>query len=121
RALGVANSLPLALRSDGSMYVRSGQIVALGWSQLLVQLSHGTPPMVSWLEAPLMLLHVWSPIVTGRVVIALAGLCTCLLVMACAAQLGGGRLVPLAAWAYALSPYAVFNDRMAMLDGPLAA
>ena len=118
--LRLANNMSLPVYSDESQYVRSGQIAALGPSQWLVQLQHGSPPMLSWLEAPFMSLHLWDAVEAGRFVIALIGALTCLTVMMCAAQLDGGRIVPLAGWAYALCPYAVFNDRVAMLDSPLA-
>jgi 4-amino-4-deoxy-L-arabinose transferase-like glycosyltransferase len=119
--LRLANILTLPVFTDESTWVRSGQFAALGPPHLFLELHYGAPPLFSWLEAPLMRLYPWTPILDGRIVAALVGTCTCILVMACARQLGHGRLIPLAGWAYTLCPYAVFNNRMAMLDGTVAA
>ncbi len=121
-ALRIVNLLVLPVFSDETQYIRAGQLVSLAPKTYAFDaLRLGHPPLFTWLEALVMRVGMGDPVFLGRLTAALLGTATCLLVMACAAELGGDLLIPIAGWAYALCPLAVLNDRMALLDGPMAA
>jgi len=121
-ALRIVNLLALPVFSDETRYIRAGQVVSFApAAHAFDGLRDGYPPLFTWLEALAMRVGMGDPVFLGRLTAALMGTATCLLVMACAAELGGDLLIPIAGWAYALCPLAVLNDRMALLDGPMAA
>jgi 4-amino-4-deoxy-L-arabinose transferase-like glycosyltransferase len=111
--------LGLPIFTDEMAYVRAGQAVARGQS-LLAELHYGHPPLFSWMEAVVTHLTVASPLLAGRLTGALCGFITCLTVMLSAAEFGMSWLISLSGLAYALCPYTVIWDRMALLDGPLS-
>jgi hypothetical protein len=115
----MSHLLGLPIFVDEMDYVRAGQVVANGQS-LLAELHYGHPPLFSWMEG--MVTHVTglSPLLAGRLTSALTGVVTCLTAMLCAAEFALPWLVPLTGLAYALCPYAVMWDRMAILDGALS-
>ena len=121
-ALRIVNLLALPVFSDETRYIREGQVVSFApAAHAFDGLRDGYPPLFTWLEALVMRVGMGDPVFLGRLTAALMGTATCLLVMACAAELGGDLLIPITGWAYALCPLAVLNDRMALLDGPMAA
>jgi 4-amino-4-deoxy-L-arabinose transferase-like glycosyltransferase len=111
--------LGLPIFTDEMAYIRTGDAVARGQA-LLAELHYGHPPLFSWMEAAVSHLVAASPLLAGRLTAGLCGIVTCMAVMLSAAEFGLSWLVPLSGLAYALCPYTVMWDRMALLDGPLA-
>jgi len=137
----------LPLFFDEGVDTRAAQVVGAvpGPATLLTSLQYGAPPLYSWLAAPLTRL-LPDPLLAARLTSALIGTATALAVWAIAhtipspvtrddwtldpnrrstVQLAMGWGVragaPLAAVLYALCPFTLFYNRMALLDGLLAA
>jgi len=139
----------LPLFFDEGVDTRAAQVVGAvpGPATLLTSLQYGAPPLYSWLAAPLTRL-LPDPLLAARLTSALIGTATALAVWAIARTEGaspstasgrgaldrrpqpGGQLAmgwgvraeaPLAAVLYALCPFTLFYNRMALLDGLLAA
>jgi len=121
-ALRVVNLGALPIFYDESEYVHSAAIVAAapdpsGW---LVSLHYGVPPLFSWLAAPLTRIMP-DTLLAARLTSALIGALTLLATWATARLLGGRAVGLVAAALFALCPFAVFYNRMGMLDGLVAA
>ncbi len=113
----------LPLFFDEGVYTRAAQVVGAvpGPATLLTSLNYGAPPLYSWLAAPLTRL-LPDPLLAARLTSALIGTATALAVWAIARAMASSRAEgPLAAVLYALCPFALFYNRMALLDGLLAA
>jgi len=113
----------LPLFFDEGVDTRAAQVVGAvpGPASLLTSLQYGAPPLYSWLAAPLTRL-LPDPLLAARLTSALIGTATALAVWTIAREISSSRAEgPLAAILYALCPFTLFYNRMALLDGLLAA
>ncbi len=120
--LRVVNLGALPIFFDESEYVHSAEIVgaASDPSAWLASLHYGVPPLFSWLAAPLTRI-VPDTLLAARLTSALIGALTLLATWATGRLLGGRTVGLVAAALFALCPFAVFYNRMGMLDGLVAA
>ncbi len=106
------DAIPIA--GDESVYLRWTEII-LHQGQWFISLLDGKQPLQYWLYA----LSWWAwedPLFAGRFVSALAGAGSTLGIWAIARRLGGERAGLLAAFLYAIFPYALLYDRLAYTE-----
>jgi 4-amino-4-deoxy-L-arabinose transferase-like glycosyltransferase len=111
------NSLPIF--ADESIYIHWAQIMRAEPSLRFLPLSDGKQPLFMWAVIPLF--KVFSdPLISGRILSGLCGLGTILGIFL-AAQILFKRtsLSVLAAFIWAILPYSVFFERMALVDSML--
>lgn len=106
--------------ADEAIYVRWAQVMRAEPSLRFLPLSDGKQPLFMWTVMPALKI-ISDPLIAGRVVSVLTGLGTAVGV----AMLGyvlfkSKRVAILSALLYALSPFAVFFDRMALVDSMLS-
>ncbi len=120
-ALRVTNLEALPIFTDEGWYIRPAQIFGASpsFDTWLVSLPYTAPPLFSWLAAPLTRL-VSDPLLAGRLASALSGTVALLGVWGTARVLWGPITGLLAAALWALSPFALFYNRIALLDGLVA-
>ncbi len=78
----------------------------------------GKQPLFMWLAAGAMVFH-QDPLVAGRMVSVVAGLFSTFGMYLAGYWLAGRHVGQVAALLYAVSPFTVIFDRMALVDGPL--
>ena len=105
---------------DEAIYVRWAQVMRAEPSLRFLPLSDGKQPLFMWAVIPFFK-FIADPLIAGRVVSVLTGLGTTAGVAALGYLLFKSRKVALlASLLYALSPFAVFFDRMALVDSMLS-
>lgn len=112
------NLLPVF--ADEAIYVRWAQIMKEEPSLRFLPLSDGKQPLFMWVN--IVMFKIFSdPLVAGRALSAFAGIGTMLGISSLSYLLFRSKNVSLVAAAiYALSPFAVFFDRMALVDSMLS-
>jgi len=90
------------------------------WDGLFVSLRHGVPPLFPWLLAILLGLPM-DPVVAARLLSVLAGAGTLLTLYIAGWRWTSPRAGLIAAMLYIACPFALFTDRIGLLDGLLAA
>jgi 4-amino-4-deoxy-L-arabinose transferase-like glycosyltransferase len=118
--LRFVNLLAFPIFNDEAIYAR--------WIQLSVQYldpfvpltADGKQPLYYWLVAPVTL-FARDPLLALRLTSAAAGVAGIIGVYLAAGRLFDYRTGLIAAWLYAIVPYAVINDRLGLPDGMLAA
>ncbi len=111
------NSLPVF--ADESIYVRWSQVMRVESTLRFLPLSDGKQPLFMWTVIPF-LKFISDPLIAGRAVSALCGLLTVIGVgMAAFILFKNYRLALFAAAIWAVLPYALFFERMALADGML--
>lgn len=121
-ALRVLHLLALPIFFDESEYARAAQIVGAvpGSRTLLTSLHYGAPPFFTWLAAPFT--RLWSdPLLATRLASAAIGTTALPSIWICGRTLWGASAGLLAALLYALCPFVLFYNRLALLDGLVAA
>jgi len=112
------NSLPVFV--DESIYIRWSQVMRAEQTLRFLPLSDGKQPLFMWATMPALKL-ISDPLVAGRAVSAAAGLFTTLGIgLAGFFLFGRLREAITAAGIWAVLPYAVFFDRLALADSLLA-
>lgn len=109
----------LPVFADEAIYIRWSQIMASEPTLRFLPLSDGKQPLYMWV---LMFLvrRLGDPLFTGRLVSALAGIGTLLGVMGVSYLLFNSKKSTLASGLFwALSPFALFFDRLALVDSLL--
>jgi len=105
---------------DEAIYVRWAQVMRAEPTLRFLPLSDGKQPLFMWVTIPMLKLFS-DPLLAGRAVSVLTGLGTTVGVFVLAFVLFKSRKVSfLASLLYALSPFAVFFDRMALVDSMLS-
>ncbi|MFC1649225.1 ArnT family glycosyltransferase [Patescibacteria group bacterium] len=118
--LRLVNLDSLPVFADEAIYVRWAQVMRAEPTLRFVPLSDGKQPLYMWVVIPFQKL-ITDPVVAGRIVSALTGVGTLLGVGVLTFILFRSRNVALVASAfYALSPYTVFYDRVALVDSMLS-
>jgi 4-amino-4-deoxy-L-arabinose transferase-like glycosyltransferase len=106
--------------ADEAIYIRWAQIMRVDPGLRFVPLSDGKQPLFMWIVIPF-LKFISDPLVAGRVVSVIFGLGTTVGVFVLSYIMFNSRKVSLfASLLYALSPFAVFFDRMALVDSMLS-
>lgn len=120
-AVRVVNLGALPIFFDEAGYIRAAQLFGLrpGPATLLASLNYGAPPLFAWLAAPFTLV-ISDPLLAVRVASAVIGTLALPAVWATARSLWGGSTAFLAALLYALAPFVVFYNRLAIIDGLVA-
>ena len=120
-ALRTANLGALPIFFDEAGHMRSAQIVGtLPRPDLwLISLNYGAPPLFSWLAAPFTRL-IPDPLLATRLASAAVGTLGLLIIWAAGRALWGSMPALLAAVLYALCPFVLFYNRIALLDGLVA-
>lgn len=108
------NELPIF--ADEAIYIRWAQVMRVETTLRFLPLSDGKQPLFMWVVIPFMKV-INDPLIAGRVVSAVSGLATLLGVLISSYLLFKSKKVSIiAGMLYALSPYTVFFDRMALVD-----
>jgi len=102
-----------------ALLVRS-YVGARQWNGLFVSLHDGVPPLFPWLLAILLGLPL-DPVVAARLLSVLAGAGTLLTLYIAGWRWTSPRAGLIAALLYIACPFALFTDRIGLLDGLLAA
>ena len=111
------NELPVFV--DEAIYVRWAQVMRVETTLRFLPLSDGKQPLFMWVVIPFMKV-INDPLIAGRAVSALSGLLTLSGVFVAGYLLFNSKKISiLAGLIYVLSPYAVFFDRMALVDSML--
>lgn len=111
------NSLPIF--ADESIYVRWAQVMRAESSLRFLPLSDGKQPLFMWAVIPFFKIFS-DPLIAGRVLSGLCGLATTLGIFFAAQILfKKTSLSVLAAFIWAIIPYSVFFERMALVDSML--
>ena len=121
--LRIADLLSLPIFTDEAIYLHwARDIWALRTREsLLIPIADdGKQPLFMWMAGGVMQL-IKDPLLAGRLVSALVGTITVIAVYLTGRQLAGTRTGLIAALAFAVAPFAVLFDRLALPDGPLSA
>ncbi|MFZ5933165.1 MAG: ArnT family glycosyltransferase [Patescibacteria group bacterium] len=113
------NLLPVF--ADEAIYIRWAQVMRAEPTLRFLPLSDGKQPLFMWLVIPF-LKFLSDPLIAGRFVSVLAGLSTLVGIFLLSINLFKSKKVALlASFLYAISPFGVFFDRMALVDSLLTA
>jgi len=111
-------SLPVFV--DEAIYIRWSQVMKAEPTLRFLPLSDGKQPLFMWVVIPFLKLFS-DPLIAGRAVSILSGLGTIIGIFILAHLLFKSKKVSLlASLLYAVSPYGVFFDRLALVDSLLA-
>lgn len=112
------NSLPVF--ADEAIYIRWAQVMRAEPTLRFLPLSDGKQPLFMWVVIPFFKLFS-DPLLAGRFVSVLTGIGTIFGVFTASYILFGNKKISLlASLIYAVSPFSVFFDRMALTDSMLA-
>ncbi|MDP3994323.1 MAG: glycosyltransferase family 39 protein [bacterium] len=105
---------------DEAIYIRWAQVMKAESTLRFLPLSDGKQPLFMWLVIPF-LKFISDPLFAGRIVSVFSGMLTLVGIFLLSYQLFKSRKVALiSSFLYAISPYAVFFDRMALADSLLS-
>lgn len=105
--------------ADEAIYVRWAQVMRSEPTLRFVSLTDGKTPLYMWLMIPMFKVFP-DPLFAGRLLSVFAGLGTLLGVFVLSSKLFNLRVALWSALVYAITPYTVFFDRMALVDSMLA-
>ncbi len=116
--LSKLNNIPVFV--DEAIYVRWSQVMKTESSLRFIPQTDGKQPLFMWTTIPFFKLSS-DPLIAGRLVSVATGFGTLLGIAYLAAMLFGDPLVTsLSILVYAILPFSVFFDRMALVDSMLA-
>lgn len=113
------NIFSIPIFADEAIYIRWAQVMRAVASLRFLPLSDGKQPLFMWTMIPLLKI-ITDPIIAGRALSILSGLGTLAGVFLLTDKLFGRKPALFAAFLYAISPFTVFFDRMALVDSMLA-
>jgi 4-amino-4-deoxy-L-arabinose transferase-like glycosyltransferase len=114
--LRIYNLTILPVFADEAIYIRWSQVMRAEPTLRFVPLSDGKQPLFMWLSIPFLKLFS-DPVFAGRFTSVLAGMGTLLGIFLLSYSLFKSKKVALiSSFFYALSPFSVFFDRMALVD-----
>ncbi len=112
------NSIPIF--ADEAIYVRWSQVMRAESTLRFLPLSDGKQPLFMWATIPFLKIFKQDPLLAGRVLSGLCGLASILGVGVAAYLIfKNPRQTLLTGAIYAILPYAIFFDRMALADSML--
>lgn len=106
--------------ADEAIYIRWAQVMKAEPTLRFVSLSDGKTPLFMWAMTPLLKV-VKDPLLAGRLLSVLSGSVTLAGVFFLAWRVLNRNAAYWASFFYAICPYTVFFDRMALVDSMLAA
>ena len=106
--------------ADEAIYIRWAQIMRSESTLRFLPLSDGKTPLFMWILMPT-LKFIEDPLYAGRFLSVMSGLVTLLGVFALSWKIFSARVALWSALIYAIVPYTVFFDRMALVDSMLSA
>lgn len=110
----------LPVFADEAIYVRWSQVMRAEQTLRFLPLSDGKQPLFMWMVVPF-LKFIEDPLIAGRIVSVFAGLGTLIGIATISYLLFKNKFVSLiASFAYILSPFTFFFDRMALADSLLS-
>ncbi len=113
------NLFSIPIFADEAIYVRWSQVMRAVASLRFLPLSDGKQPLFMWVTIPF--LKIFSdPMIAGRAVSILSGIGTLVGIFLLTDKLFGKKPALFASLLYAVSPFTVFFDRMALVDSMLA-
>lgn len=105
--------------ADEAIYIRWAQVMRAEETLRFLPLSDGKQPLFMWIVIPF-LKFISDPLVAGRLVSAVCGLVTAIGIFLVTQQIfKSAKLGLIAMGLYIVSPFAVFFDRMALVDSML--
>lgn len=114
------NLLAIPIFADEAIYVRWAQVMRNEPTLRFLPLSDGKQPLFMWTVMGILQFFA-DPLIAGRIVSALSGIVSLIGIFFLAYRLFKSKEgALLAVFLYAVSPYAVFFDRMALVDSMLA-
>lgn len=117
--LRVFNLTLLPVFADEAIYIRWSQIMANESTLRFLPLSDGKQPLYMWILM-FFVRHFSDPLFIGRLLSAVSGIGTLLGIFALSFLLFGSKKVSLvAALIWAISPFGLFFDRLALVDSML--
>jgi 4-amino-4-deoxy-L-arabinose transferase-like glycosyltransferase len=120
--LRLVNLTILPVFVDEAIYVRWTQILSSDPAQRFIPLSDGKQPLFMWVAAPFVKFLTFDPLFATRLVSVLGGFLGMIGIWFAAYELFGNKKVGyLASFLYAVIPFLVFYDRLAVVDGFLTA
>lgn len=119
-ALRLPNLTLQPIFADEAIYIRWAQVIRAEPTLRFVPLSDGKTPLFMWAMVPMFkLIH--DPLLAGRFLSVIAGFFTFLGVFFLSKRVFNTRSAFWASLLYAITPYTVFFDRMALVDSMLSA
>ncbi|MBU1032097.1 glycosyltransferase family 39 protein [Patescibacteria group bacterium] len=106
--------------ADEAIYIRWAQVMRAEPTLRFLPLSDGKTPLFMWAMIPL-LKFINDPLLAGRFLSVISGFFTLLGVFFLSRKIFSTRTAFWASLLYAITPYTVFFDRMALVDSMLAA
>lgn len=119
-ALRLPNLTLQPIFADEAIYIRWAQVMKSEPTLRFLPLSDGKTPLFMWVMMPMFKVFD-DPLYAGRLLSVLSGFVTLLGVFTLGWRVFGVRTAILGAYLYAIVPYTVFFDRMALVDSMLAA
>ena len=114
------NLTAIPVFADEAIYIRWAQVMRAVSSLRFLPLSDGKQPLFMWLVIPF-LKFIHDPLIAGRLVSVLAGLGTMIGVFIASLLLFKKKQIAFfAALLYTITPFTLFFDRMALVDGLLS-
>lgn len=112
------NELPVF--ADEAIYIRWAQVMRAETTLRFLPLSDGKQPLFMWMVIPFLKV-IGDPLVAGRLVSGFAGLASLMgVIIATYILFKSKKASIMAGLLYAISPYMVYFDRMALVDSLLA-
>ncbi len=119
--LRLTNLTILPIFADEAIYIRWSQVIADDPANRFIPLTDGKQPLFMWLTAVLLKLDIFNPLLAGRLVSVLAGFGGMVGTYLIAKRLFSQKVAFWAALLYVITPFLVFYDRLAVVDGLLTA
>ena len=108
--------------ADEAIYVRWSQIIADDPAQRFIPLSDGKQPLFMWIAAPFVKYLSFDPVFAARLVSVLGGFFGMIGIYLVSYELfKNKRAAFLSSFLYAVVPFLIFYDRLAVVDGFLTA
>lgn len=115
------NLFSIPIFADEAIYIRWAQVMKAESTLRFLPLSDGKQPLFMWTAIPFLKFFA-DPLVAGRMVSVFSGMVSLVGVFLLTHRLfKSGNAAVFAALLYAVSPFSVFFDRMALVDSMLAA
>ncbi len=116
----VPNLTSQPIFADEAIYIRWAQVMKSEPTLRFVSLQDGKTPLFMWLMIPMFKVFA-DPLFAGRFLSVVSGFATLIGVYLLSRQVFGKQAAFWAGLLYAVVPYTVFFDRMALVDSMLAA
>lgn len=118
--LRITNLISLPVFADEAIYIRWSQIMSAESTLRFLPLSDGKQPLFMWILM-LLIKRFHDPLFIGRLISVVSGLATTVSIFGVSYYLFKSKVAALAsAFFWAVSPFGLFFDRLALVDSMLA-